>query len=125
MNLIFRKTGKEIKAAITNRRAQLQERLLPRNQSLDTFLQDKQKVRSYFIRSMLPEFGHHAAGYALYGKDDISSEERREVDQICMRIFEIEQELHRLAYVVAHLEEDAVFELEFNDLVGYGFEAEK
>ena len=61
----------------------------------------------------------------LYGKDDISSEERQEMDQLCQRIFEIEQELHRLAYVVTHLEDDVVFELSFNDLVGYGFDAEK
>jgi hypothetical protein len=61
----------------------------------------------------------------LYGKDDISSEERQEIDQLCQRIFEIEQELHRLVYVITRLEDDVVFDLNFNDLIGYGFEAEK
>jgi hypothetical protein len=125
MNIVFRKTGKEIKAAITNRRMQLEQRLKQRNESLDRFLKDTQKVRSYLVRSTRPDYGHGSGGYVLYGKDDISSEERQEIDQLCQRIFEIEQELHRLAYVVTHLEDDVIFELNFNDLIGYGFDAEK
>lgn len=125
MNVVFRKTGKEIKNAITNRRAQLEQRLKQRNEALDRFLKDTRKVRSYLVRSTRPDYGHGSAGYVLYGKDDISSEERQEMDQLCQRIFEIEQELHRLAYVVTHLEDDVVFELNFNDLIGYGFDAEK
>jgi hypothetical protein len=125
MNIVFRKTGKEIKAAVTNRRTQLEQRLRNRNEALDKFLKNTQKVRSYLIRSTRPDFGHGRSGYVLYGKDDISSEERQEIDQLCQRIFEIEQELHRLAYVVAHLEDDTVFELSFDDLIGYGFDARK
>lgn len=124
MNIVFRKTGKEIKAAIVNRRSQLEQRLKQRNESLDGFLKDTPKVRSYLVRSTRPDYGHGAGGYVLYGKDDISSEERQEIDQLCQRIFEIEQELHRLAYVVAHLEDSVVFELAFNELIGYGFQAE-
>jgi hypothetical protein len=122
-NIVFRKTGREIKAAVTNRRAQLEQRLQQRNEALDEFLKEARRVRSYLIRSTRPDFGHGRVGYILYGKDDISSEERQEIDQLCQRIFEIEQELHRLAYVVAHLEDDTVFELSFDDLIGYGFEA--
>jgi len=125
MNIVFRKTGKEIKAAVTNRRSQLEQRLKQRNDVLDKFLRDKQKVRSYLLRSTRPDYGHGASGYVLPGKNDISSEERQEIDQLCQRIFEIEQELHRLAYVVAHLEDDVVFDLTFNDLIGYGFDAKK
>ncbi|HEU0297353.1 MAG TPA: hypothetical protein VFR47_31715 [Anaerolineales bacterium] len=125
MNVVFRKTGKEIKNAITHRRTELEQRLKQRNESLDRFLKDTPKVRSYLVRSTRPDYGHGSSGYILYGKDDISSEERQEMDQLCQRIFEIEQELHRLAYVVTHLEDDVVFELNFNDLVGYGFNAEK
>ncbi len=125
MNIVFRKTGKEIKSAITNRRTQLEQRLQQRNEALNHFLKDVQKVRSYLIRSTRPDYGHGGRGYVLYGKDDISSEERQEIDQLCQRIFEIEQELHRLAYVITHLEDDVVFELNFEDLIGYGFEAEK
>lgn len=125
MNIVFHKTGKEIKAAVTNRRSQLEQRLKQRNEVLDRFLRDTTKVRSYLVRSTRPDYGHQAGGYVLYGKDDISSEERQEIDQLCQRIFEIEQELHRLGYVVAHLEDGVVFELSFNDLVGYGFDAKK
>ena len=125
MNITFRKTGKEIKSAISNRRIQLEQRLKQRNATLDTFLEDKPKVRSYLVRSTRPDYGHGSSGYVLYGTDDISSEERQEIDQLCQRIFEIEQELHRLAYVMTHLENDVVFDLNFNDLIGYGFEAEK
>lgn len=125
MNVVFRKTGKEIKNAITHRRTELEQRLKQRNESLDRFLKDTPKVRSYLVRSTRPDYGHGSSGYILYGKDDISSEERQEMDQLCQRIFEIDQELHRLAYVVTHLEDDVVFELNFNDLVGYGFNAEK
>jgi len=125
MNIVFRKTGKEIKAAITNRRIQLEQRLKQRNEALNIFLIDTHKVRSYLVRSTRPDYGHGSNGYVLYGKDDISSEERQEIDQLCQRIFEIEQELHRLAYVITHLEDDVVFDLNFNDLIGYGFEAEK
>lgn len=125
MNIVFRKTGKEIKGAITNRREQLEQRLKQRNIALDSFIKDKQKVRSYLVRNTRPDYGHGSSGYVLYGKDDISSEERQEIDQLCQRIFEIEQELHRLAYVITHLEDEVVFDLNFNDLIGYGFEAEK
>lgn len=126
MNLVFRKTGKEIKAAITNRHTQLEQRLKQRNESLDMFLKNTSKVRSYLVRSTQPDYGHRGSGgYILFGKGDISSEERQEIDQLCQRIFEIEQELHRLAYVVTHLEDNVVFELDFNDLIGYGFDAEK
>lgn len=125
MNIVFRKTGKEIKAAVTNRRSQLEQRLKQRNEVLDRFLRDKTRVRSYLVRSTSPDYGHRTGGYVLYGKNDISSEERQEIDQLCQRIFEIEQELHRLAYTVAHLEDDVVFDLNFNDLVGYGFDPKK
>jgi len=123
MNIVFRKTGKEIKGAITNRRSQLEQRLKQRNESLDTFLKNTSKVRSYLVRSTQMDYGHRSGGYVLYGKDDISSEERQEMDQLCERVFEIEQELHRLAYVVVHLDDDTVFNLNFDDLIGYGFEA--
>ena len=125
MNIVFRKTGKEIKAAIKNRQLQLEERLKLRNKALDKFLGERSKVRSYMVRSTRPDYGHGAGGYVLYGKNDISSEERQEIDQLCQRIFEIEQELHRLAYVATHLEDDVVFDLGFNDLIGYGFEPKK
>jgi hypothetical protein len=90
INITFRKTGKEIKGAIQNRRQQLTERLVARNAALDEFMKDSDKVRSYLVRSaeaILPVGLHGREGYTLYSKNDISSEERQEVAQLCRRIF--------------------------------------
>ena len=128
MDIVFKKSGSEIKAAIKNRREQLEQRLKHRNKVLDDFLKDQEKVRSYFIRSTHPYYTsdpHIRGGYVLYDKKDISSEERQEIDQLCARIFEIEQEVYRLAYVDTHLADEELFELTIDELVGYGFEVEK
>ncbi len=111
---------------IQNRSQQLQERLEQRNQALNEFMQDGEKLRSYLVRSSQPTYGHGRGerGYELFSKDDISSEEKEEVDQMCRRIFEIEQELRRLALVAEHIEEKRTFELEFKDLISYGFDLE-
>jgi hypothetical protein len=118
-NIVFRKTGKEIKAAVQKRRGHLQERLDRRNAILNQFMQDPQRVRSYLIRSSQATYSH---GQRLYAASEISSEEREEIDQLCQRIYEIEQELRRLALVTAHLEDDQTFELNFDELVAYGFD---
>ena len=124
LELRFRKTGKEIKTALRNRIAQLEQRLVKRNATLDDFLQDKKKVRSYLTRSaQQPWIGHRQGDKALFTQEDISSEEKEEIAQLCRRIYEIEQELHRLNLIAAHLQDDQIFELPFDDLVGYGFEA--
>jgi hypothetical protein len=122
-NIVFRKTGEEIKEAIQNRREQLQQRLNKRNESLNALLEDPKKVRSYIVRNSQPNWGHRGEeGYVLYSQDDISSEEMEEIAQLCRRIFEIEQELNRLALITTHLDDDQVFNLDFQDLIGYGFE---
>ena len=122
MHLVFRKTGKEIKAALQSRREQLQQRLTKRNQALSVFLDDRQKVRSYLVRSSQPTYGHGTRAAALYGQDDISSEEKEEITQLCQRIFELEQELYRLAAIASHLPDDQTVELSLDELLGYGFE---
>jgi hypothetical protein len=122
-NIVFVKSGKEIKQAVSRRREQLESRLETRNQELDEFLQDSAKVRSYLIRrSALKQFHHGERGYALYPQEEISSEERERIDQLCRRIFEIEQELYRLSLITTHLRDEDNFSLNFEDLVGYGFE---
>lgn len=127
INITFHKTGKEIKAAIQNRREHLELRLAARNAALDEFMRDSKKVRSYMVRqasgSTMPVGLHGRSRYALYSNADVSSEEAQEVAQLCRRIFEIEQELHRLALVAHHLKDDQVFDLNYDDLIGYGFEA--
>jgi hypothetical protein len=117
----FRKTGAEIKAAIGSRIAQLTERLERRNAALREFMQDERKVRSFMLRSTVPSYTHARQPATLYAQDEISSEEKEEIAQLCRRIFEIEQELHRLELIRFHLKEDQQFELPFEDLVAYGF----
>ena len=124
LELRFTKTGKEIKAAIAGRRTQLKARLEKRNGELDAFMHNPKKLRSYLIRSTEHKWGHGRSGAAtLYAKDDISSEEKQEIGQLCRRIYEIEQELHRLLLITSHLRDDQKFDLPFEDLVAYGFEA--
>jgi len=121
-NIVFRKTGAEIKAAVEKRREQVQQRLDRRNVALDRFMEDPRRVRSYLISSSQTQWSHGEREYALVSADDVSSEEREEIDQLCKRIYEMEQELRRLALITAHLQDDQVFELSFNELVGYGFD---
>lgn len=123
MELVFQKSGKEIKIALSHRREQLLQRLAKRNQTLDEFLAQPKKVRSYLVRSSQPTFGHGYRAATLYGQDDISSEEKEEISQLCQRIFELEQELYRLAAIASHLPDDQVTELTLDELLGYGFEA--
>lgn len=124
MNIVFPKTGREIKAAIQKRCEQLQQRLEKRNEVLNEFLNDKQKVRSYLLRRAEISYSHSGrSNYFLYSQNDISSEEKQQIDQLCQRIFDIEQELQRLKLMITHLADDQVFDLNFNDLVAYGFEA--
>ncbi len=125
MDITFQKTGREIKAAVQTRRTQLLQRLERRNEVLNTFMQEPRKVRSYLVRSSQTYWSHeHRTGPILYSADDISSEEQQEITQLCQRIFEIEQELHRLALLVTHVDDDQVFDLELDDLIAYGFSAE-
>ena len=125
MDLMFRKTGLEIKEAVRNRAAQLQQRLDRRNRALDQFMRDASKLRSYLVRSAQQPYSHGTKGNLLSGKDDISSEEKEEISRLCLRIFEIEQELHRLSLVVTHLDDNQVCDLDFNQLVAYGFTADR
>ena len=124
VQLTFRKSGKEIKEAVGNRLEQLRQRLEKRNQDLSRFMQDPKKVRSYLVRSTALEWQGHQMGEApLYSREEISSEEKEEVRQLCRRIFEIEQEVHQLSLLRAHLDDKQEFDLPFHDLVGYGFDS--
>lgn len=122
MHLVFQKSGAEIKAALQRRRLHLQQRLNVRNQTLNAFLADTPKVRSYMVRNTQQNYGHGLRAATLYGPDAISSEEKEEIAQLCQRIFELEQELSRLALIAAHLPDDQVVELGIDDLISYGFE---
>lgn len=126
VKLTFKKTGKDIKEAIKSRRTQLKQRLEKRNMDLDVFMQDMKKLRSYLVRSSENDvlwMEHRGERpIQLYSQDDISSEEREEISQLCRRIFEIEQERYRLALIATHLADEEEIELSFEDLVAYGFD---
>lgn len=49
--LRFKKTGREVKAAVGKRIEQLQQRLAQRDRALGEFLNDRGMVRSLLIRS--------------------------------------------------------------------------
>ncbi len=118
----FNKTGKEIKAAIARRIAAQQARLDRRSESLDDLIKDERRVRSYLIRSSQHNFGHGNRGnYELFSMEDISSEEKDQIDQMLRRIYEIQQEIRRLKLIADNIEEQRTFELTYNDLVSYGF----
>lgn len=125
IQIVFKKTGAEIKHAIKNRREQLIQRLEARNATLDEFVKQPQKVRSYLIRLTEGRRMHTSErSYSLYSREHISSEEAEEIRQLCRRVSEIEQELNRLSLISQHLKDEQIFDLSFDDLVGYGFEAD-
>jgi hypothetical protein len=124
IDIKFRKTGREIREAVAKRIEQLRSRLDRRNTELEKLMSNKAKLRSYLIRSTQSDFYGHGRGPSqLYSKDDISSEEKEEMLQLCRRIFEIEQEVYRLTLIRTHLRDDQEFELPFEDLVAYGFDS--
>ena len=123
MKIQFNKTGKEIKLAINKRREYLQQNLDRYNAVFNEFMRDARKVRSYLIRSShFYAQSDHKEGDTLYNKTEMSSDERQYIDQLCLRIFQSEQELQKLVLMVIHLEDTRVFELTFAELIEFGFE---
>lgn len=124
-NLSFKKTGFETKSAIKHRLESLSQRLERRNEALKIFMKDAQKLRSYLIRSGERQYRmtSHMASSApvIYSKSDISSEEKEEINQICTRIFEIEQEINQLNLIAEHLKDDQEMDLSYEELVRFGF----
>ncbi|WP_338768341.1 hypothetical protein WAF17_07605 [Bernardetia sp. ABR2-2B] len=125
LDIIFEKNGKQIKEAINTKIEALQSRLDKRNVELDKILDDRDKVRSYLLRNTLLNRGHYSVSggiSTLYSDKHISSEEVEEINQLCTRVMEIEQEISRLRLVQKHLKDEQQFQLSFEDLTGFGFE---
>jgi len=120
MGLVFRKTGCEIKAAAAKRLEQVTQRLERRNQALQEFMGDAERVRSYLVRSARQTLVH--GGPSLYSEGDVSSEQMEEIRQLCERIFALELEEKRLKLTIAHLDDNQTFELTYDQLASYGFE---
>ncbi len=125
LTIIFEKNGKQIKEAINVKIQALQSRLDKRNTELDKIVDDRKKIRSYILRNTQQNYSHggrYSTGGTLYSTDHISSEEVEEVNQLCTRVMEIEQEISRLRLVQKHLKDEQEFQLSFEDLAGFGFE---
>jgi hypothetical protein len=124
VGLRFKKTGREIKAAVSKRIEQLQQRLARRGRALDEFLAHPTLVRSYLIRAVggRVRYRNPEDAAPLHPESDVSGEQMEEIRKVCERLFEPEREILRLRLVVTHLADDEVFELEFAQLAGYGFE---
>jgi hypothetical protein len=113
--LKFVKTGAEIKQALRHRIADLEQRLVKRNATLDQVLNDKERVRAFLVRQ--PNLTH-TGGQSVV---DVPSEDHQEIMELCRRIAVIEGELARLRVIQAHLKDDQEFELSLEQLLGYGF----
>ena len=128
LELVFIKNGKQIKDAINKRIQLLEARLVNRNGEIDKLIKDSGRIRSYILRNTQYNYSHgtrFSSGGTLYGKNHISSEEVEEINQLCKRVMEIEQEVGRLNLVLKHLKDDQEFKLSFDDLVNYGFDSEE
>jgi hypothetical protein len=125
IGLRFKKTGREIKAGVGRRVEQIQQRLARRDNALDEFVADRTLVRSYLIRAIGGRLRYRNPEQVstLHSESEISSEQMEEIRKVCERIFVFKEELRRLRLVVAHLLDDDVFELSFEQLEEYGFEA--
>lgn len=121
-SVVFKKRGSEVKAAIRKRCDQLRARLERRNRTLDDLIDDRKRLRSYLVLSTEHRLGMHEGSSELRSKDDISSEEIEDINQLCRRIREIEAEIYALELTLAHMEDDKEFELTLHELVSYGFE---
>jgi predicted RNase H-like nuclease (RuvC/YqgF family) len=122
LNLPFFKSGAEIKTAIQNRILQLENRLTVQDTELDEFMNDTKKLRSYLIHSANPSFAAPQRLATIHEAEEVTHEEKEHVDHLCRRILELEQEVRRLKLIVRHLDNDREYELNYNDLVMYGFD---
>jgi hypothetical protein len=114
LNLIFKKTGAQIKEALMRRIRDLEQRLAKRNVALDALLDDRPRLRAFLVRQ--PNLVH--GGQASI---DVPSEDHQEIIELCRRIIVIEGELSRLRLIHAHLEDDREFDLTIEQLISHGF----
>jgi hypothetical protein len=117
--LVFRKTGAQIKAAATRRIADLEQRLAKRNAQLERFMEDKPLMRSYLVREPENDWPHGGQR-----RQETPSEEHQEITELCRRICTIEKDLIQLRMVVTHMQDDKEVDLAFDDMIKYGFPAE-
>lgn len=115
----FKKTGLEVKTAITTRLAELRRRLENRDREPDEVMQDKKLLRSYLVRERKNDFPHNAQF-----KQEMPSEEHQRITELCRRIQIIEEEISHLSVVHDNLKDDQELELSFEDITKLGFSLE-
>ena len=114
--LVFKKTGAQIKAVVRDRIADLEQRLGKRNSHLNTVMVDKDLLRSYLVRERDNDWPH---GGQM--RQETPTEEHQEITELCRRICVIERDLLQLRMVITHIQDDQEFELMFADMIKYGF----
>jgi len=112
----FRKSGREIKAAIDVRIRELETRLVRRETDLQTVMDNKPMLRSYLVRDKVNDYPHGGQMRA-----EMPSEEHQRVTELCRRINRIEGEMRQLAVVKENLADDQSLELSFEDITKLGF----
>jgi len=115
----FKKTGREIKAAIEQRIADLQQRLSKRDRELDGIMNDKALLRSYLVREARNDYPQSGQW-----KAEMPTEEHQRITELCRRIHVIEQEVAELSVVRDNLMDDQELELSFEDVTQLGFSPE-
>lgn len=124
----FKKTGKEFKEVLARKINELKQRLAKRNIVLNELLDDKNRLRSYLLRSARPVAqagGQHrnwANNLTSYGPEHIGVEEVEEIKQLCARVFQIENEIKAYEILRNNLADSDVVELTLQELLQYGFE---
>jgi predicted HD phosphohydrolase len=53
---------------------------------------------------------------------DVASERFEATRQFCERVYDLEQDLKRLQLSIAHLDDEQLFDLTYEDLTAYGFQ---
>jgi hypothetical protein len=114
----FTKTGADAKAAIESRLSELQRRLDRRNAELEIFMDNKQTLRSYLVRSTTNDHWRFGGGQMHV---EMPSEEHQRVTELCLRINAIEEEIASLKLVHYNLQDEQTLELNFENLKKLGF----
>lgn len=115
----FKKTGKEVKVAVGQRIAELQQRLTKRESELDVVMANKKLLRSYLVREPRNDYPHPSQARA-----EMPTEEHQRITELCRRIQVIEQEIASLSVVRDNLKDDQELELSFEDVAKLGFSPE-
>jgi hypothetical protein len=112
----FTKTGQEVKAAITARLADLENRLARRNQELDTVIADKPRLRSFLVRDIANDYPH-----ASQIAHEMPTEDHQRISELCKRINSVEKEIRKLSMIRENLKDEQQLELDYEDLIELGF----